>query len=30
MPPVNIAGAGALKSAGDEMVAEGYGKALIV
>jgi alcohol dehydrogenase class IV len=30
MPPMNITGAGALKSAGDEMVAEGYGKALIV
>lgn len=30
MPPMSITGAGALKSAGDEMVAEGYGKALIV
>jgi alcohol dehydrogenase len=30
MPPMNITGAGALKSAGEEMVAEGYGKALIV
>jgi alcohol dehydrogenase len=30
MPPMNITGTGALKSAGDEMVAEGYGKALIV
>ena len=30
MPPVNIGGAGALKAAGDEMVSEGYKKALIV
>ena len=30
MPPMNIAGAGALQEAGKEMVAEGYGKALIV
>lgn len=30
MPPVNIGGDGALKAAGDEMVSEGYKKALIV
>lgn len=30
MPPINITGTGALKSAGDEMVAAGYKKALIV
>ncbi len=30
MPPMNITGKDALKSAGDEMVTEGYSKALIV
>ena len=30
MPPMNITGTGALKSAGDEMVVAGYKKALIV